>query len=62
MADVLTHEQRHCCMSAIKGRDTKLELMVRKFLFSRGFRYRLNDPRLLGHPDLVLGSIGRSSL
>lgn len=54
MADVLTHEQRHCCMSAIKGRDTKPELMVRKFLFSRGFRYRLNDPRLPGHPDLVL--------
>ena len=41
-------------MSAIKGRDTKPELLVRKFLFSRGFRYRLNDPRLPGHPDLVL--------
>ena len=41
-------------MSAIKGRDTKPELIVRKFLFSRGFRYRLNHPRLPGHPDLVL--------
>ena len=41
-------------MSAIKGKDTKPELLVRKFLFSRGFRYRLNHPRLPGHPDLVL--------
>ena len=41
-------------MSAIKGKNTKPELMVRKFLFGRGFRYRLNHPRLPGHPDLVL--------
>lgn len=41
-------------MSAIKGRNTKPELLVRRFLFGRGFRYRLNDPRLPGHPDLVL--------
>ncbi len=41
-------------MSAIKGKDTKPELLVRKFLFSRGFRYRLNHPRLPGHPDIVL--------
>ena len=34
--------------------DTKPELLVRKFLFSRGFRYRLNHPRLPGHPDIVL--------
>lgn len=52
--DKLTQEQRHRCMSAIKRRDTKPELLVRKFLFSRGFRYRLNHPRLPGHPDLVL--------
>ncbi len=54
MADVLTKEQRYRCMSAIKGRNTKPELLVRKFLFSRGVRYRLHDPRLPGHPDLVL--------
>lgn len=54
MADVLTREQRHRCMSAIKSKNTKPELLVRKFLFSRGFRYRLNYPRLPGHPDLVL--------
>lgn len=41
-------------MSAIKSRNTKPEILVRKFLFSRGFRYRLNHPRLPGHPDLVL--------
>lgn len=41
-------------MSAIKGKNTGPELLVRKFLFSRGFRYRLNHPRLPGHPDLVL--------
>lgn len=51
--DKLTKEQRHRCMSAIKGKNTKPELLVRKFLFSRGFRYRLNHPRLPGHPDLV---------
>lgn len=52
--DKLNKEQRHRCMSAIKCKDTKPELLVRKFLFSRGFRYRLNDPRLPGHPDIVL--------
>ena len=52
--DKLSKEQRHRCMSAIKGKDTKPELLVRKFLFSRGFRYRLIHPRLPGHPDLVL--------
>lgn len=52
--DRLTKEQRHRCMSAIRGKNTKPEIVVRKFLFGRGFRYRLNHPRLLGHPDIVL--------
>lgn len=52
MADRLTKEQRHKNMSAIRGKNTKPELQVRKFLFSRGFRYRLNHPRLPGHPDM----------
>ena len=52
--DKLSKEQRHRCMAAIKGKNTKPELLVRKFLFSRGFRYRLNHPRLPGHPDIVL--------
>ena len=54
MADRLTREQRHKNMSAVRSKNTKPELLVRKFLFSRGFRYRLNHPRLPGHPDLVL--------
>ena len=41
-------------MASIRGKNTKPEIMVRKFLFSRGFRYRLNHPRLPGHPDIVL--------
>lgn len=41
-------------MASIKGKGTKPEMTVRRFLFSRGFRYRLNHPRLPGHPDLVL--------
>ena len=52
--DKLTKEQRHLCMASIRGKGTKPEIMVRKFLFSRGFRYRLNHPRLPGHPDIVL--------
>ena len=52
--DRLTKEQRHRCMASIRGKDTKPELLVRRFLFSRGFRYRLNHPRLPGRPDIVL--------
>ena len=46
MADRLTKEQRHKNMSAIRGKNTKPEIIVRKYLFSRGFRYRLNHTRL----------------
>ena len=41
-------------MASIRSKDTKPELIVRKFLWNRGFRYRLNNPRLPGHPDIVL--------
>ena len=41
-------------MSFERSKDTKPELIVRKFLLNRGFRYRLNNPRLPGHPDIVL--------
>ena len=41
-------------MASIRSKDTKPELVVRKGLWKRGFRYRLNDRRLPGHPDLVL--------
>lgn len=52
--DKLSAEQRHKNMAAIHSKDTKPELVVRRGLWSRGFRYRLNSPRLPGHPDLVL--------
>jgi len=54
MADVHTTEIRSYNMSRIRSKDTKPELLVRKFLFSRGFRYRLHDKKLPGKPDIVL--------
>ena len=52
--DKLTTEQRHSNMAAIRSKDTKPEMIVRRGLWKRGFRYRLNHKRLPGHPDLVL--------
>ena len=52
--DRLTAQQRHQNMAAIRSKDTKPEIVVRRGLWSRGFRYRLNHKRLPGHPDLVL--------
>ena len=47
-------KSRHAIMAAIRSRDTKPEWIVRRFLFSRGFRYRLFHKRLPGHPDIVM--------
>ena len=52
--DKLTPQQRHANMAAIRGKNTKPEMIVRRGLWARGFRYRLNHKRLPGHPDLVL--------
>ena len=52
--DKLSPQQRHTCMAAIRSKDTKPEMIVRRGLWKRGFRYRLNYKRLPGHPDLVL--------
>lgn len=54
MADVHTPEKRSYNMSRIRSKDTKPEEVVRKYLFSHGFRYRKNDNRLPGKPDIVL--------
>lgn len=54
MTDTMTPEQRHRTMAAIHGKNTKPEMIVRKFLWNNGFRYRLNHPRLPGKPDIVL--------
>ena len=52
--DTMTPEKRHETMSHIRGKDTKPEVLVRKYLFSKGLRYRKNDRKLPGHPDIVL--------
>jgi DNA mismatch endonuclease (patch repair protein) len=54
MTDVHNKETRSFNMSRIKGKNTKPEMLVRKFLFANGFRYRLNDTKLPGKPDIVL--------
>ena len=52
--DVHNKETRSYNMSRIRGKDTKPEEIVRKYLFSQGFRYRKNDKRYPGTPDIVL--------
>ena len=54
MADIKTKESRSYNMSRIAGKDTKPEELVRKYLFSKGFRYRKNVRKLPGTPDVVL--------
>ena len=54
MSDVHSTKTRSYNMSQIKGKNTKPEIIVRRFLFSKGFRYRVNDKRYPGHPDIVL--------
>ena len=54
MTDVHNQQTRSYNMSRIKGRDTKPEMLVRKTLFSNGFRYRLHVKKLSGKPDIVL--------
>ena len=52
--DVHDKQTRSYNMSQIKSRNTKPEEMVRKYLFAHGFRYRKNDKKLPGKPDIVL--------
>jgi DNA mismatch endonuclease (patch repair protein) len=54
MADVHTKEIRSYNMSQIKGKNTKPEMLVRKFLHANGYRYKLHDKSLPGKPDIVL--------
>lgn len=56
MSDVLSDTQRKHCMSAIKGGNTKPELIIRRGLHRLGFRFRLHDKKLPGRPDLVFAS------
>jgi DNA mismatch endonuclease (patch repair protein) len=54
MADVFTKEKRSEVMSKIKGADTKFEIQLRSYLHRHGFRFRKNDKKLPGKPDIVL--------
>jgi len=54
VADKFTKEKRSKIMSHISGKETKPEILVRKFLFANGFRYRKNVKSLRGAPDIVL--------
>lgn len=53
MADILTPEQRFRCMSAIRGKNTKPEMVIRRMMHAMGFRYRLHRTDLPGKPDIV---------
>ena len=52
--DKISSEKRSKIMAAIHSKDTKPELIVRRYLHACGFRYRLHHKRLPGHPDIVL--------
>jgi DNA mismatch endonuclease, patch repair protein len=54
LADIFTKEKRSKIMSSITGKETEPEILVRKFLFSQGLRYRKNVDSLPGKPDIVL--------
>ena len=51
--DKHTPEQRRKNMQAVKNKDSQIELMLRKELWSRGLRYRKNSNKVFGHPDIV---------
>lgn len=54
MADSLSPTQRHFCMSSVHSFGTKPEKLLRRILWHKGFRYRVNDKRLPASPDIVL--------
>jgi DNA mismatch endonuclease, patch repair protein len=54
MTDIVDSKTRSRMMAGIQGKNTKPELIVRKYLHSKGFRYRLHDKKLPGSPDIVL--------
>ncbi len=54
MADIVSKKKRSEMMAGIRGKNTRPELLIRKGLHARGFRFRLHDKKLPGKPDLVL--------
>jgi len=57
MADVHSKETRSYNMSRIRSKDTKIEVTMAKALWSKGYRYRKNDPKVLGKPDFTFKKI-----
>lgn len=58
MSDTLSQTQRSYNMSRIRGKNTKPEILVRKGLHARGFRFRLHNKKLPGSPDIILPKCG----
>lgn len=54
MADIISPERRSKNMSAIRSKDTKPEIYLRKLLFAEGYRYRIAEKSIPGHPDMFL--------
>lgn len=54
MVDIFSKDKRHDVMSKIKGKDTKIELKVRHWLFHKGIRYRKNCKNISGWPDIAI--------
>lgn len=54
MADIVSPEQRSRNMSAIRSKNTKPEVYLRKLLFAKGYRYRIAEKGISGHPDIFL--------
>lgn len=54
MADTVSKKRRSEIMSSVRSSNTEPELIIRKFLFNQGFRYRINDKSLPGKPDIKL--------
>jgi len=58
MADIFSKKKRSQIMATVSSKDTKSEVLVRKMLFSKGFRYQKNDKRYVGKPDIILPKYG----
>lgn len=54
MTDIFSKDKRSSIMAKISGKNTAPEILVRKYLFAHGFRFRVNDKRFPGTPDIVL--------
>ena len=55
MTDVFTKKKRREIMSAVRSKDTKIEIAFRKALWQKGFKYRKNSSKYFGKPDIILG-------